>query len=146
MKRALPVKTKDAETIALPLRAKRKFPSIPRIIPENIGLPRLHFYTIVVGVVSLGISFFIGIETLRLHSNIQMVKQELSQKATVMKELQYWEDVSLKHAGYRDAYLQIAVRAYILGDRVKAKENIQKSLALDPNFEAGIAFAKKIGE
>jgi len=46
-----------------------------------------------------------------------------------------WEEILEKYPDYRDGYLQLAYFYYKLGEDKKAKENLKKSLDLDPNNE-----------
>jgi tetratricopeptide (TPR) repeat protein len=68
-----------------------------------------------------------------LQKNIQTKQDIDSQRSTLIRNLNYWENFISEHQDYRDAYIQASVLEYQLGDTSKAKIYIEKSLALDPN-------------
>jgi len=53
----------------------------------------------------------------------------------IKKIISQWEETLEKYPDYRDGYLQLAYFYYKLGEDKKAKENLKKSLDLDPNNE-----------
>jgi len=129
-----------------------QFPNIYRIITESrvvkktqkswfrlSNQPKFHKTTLflsgilivaVVLVLSLGIIIF-GINFVKNYKAFQ----ELSAKRQNLKsQVNFWQSVSEKYPGFKDAYFQAAVLEYRLGDLEKAQNYNQKSLRLDPNF------------
>lgn len=105
-----------------------KFPSISRLITD------LRFWLILV---SLLVILAIGMEAVSLYFKVSQFKKVQKERQQVALELKYWEDVAKKHQDYRDAYFNLALLEYKLGDRGKASFYLQKVFSLDPNFEAG---------
>ena len=62
-------------------------------------------------------------------------EKHYSDPKDIKKLISGWEKVLEKYPNYRDGYLQLAYFYYKLGEDKKAKENLKKSLGLDPNNE-----------
>lgn len=106
---------------------KNKFPRISRRITDN------KVWIIVVSVV-IGLAILIvGAD---LQKNIQNKQNIDKERIKIAKEIEYWEKTIEKYKDFRDAYFQLAVLNYQLGNFEKAKSFLQKTLELDPNFEA----------
>lgn len=142
------------------------FPSISRIIPElNRGTTRSkndpsgrryaelggnvlkrvvwnkYFLVSFISVfISVGIALQ-GVELTRHLAELQKIRNEREQ---VRGEIAYWEDVIKKREDYRDGYFKLALLEYRLGDREKAKEYIDKTLFIDPNYKAALDFQREI--
>lgn len=123
-----------------------KFPSIFRFITE---LPRVRqlFYLKIFGFsfVTTFLLVSIMLRGYQLFEGIQVLHAASLQREELQKERAYWQDVAVRHPGYRDAEFKLAVVTYELGDKVKAKEYLDKAFSIDPNFEQGRAFAKQVG-
>jgi len=50
-----------------------------------------------------------------------------------------------QYKNYRDIFFRIAILDYRLGNLTEARTYIKKSLEVDPNFNEGLAFGKKVG-
>ncbi|MCL5438843.1 MAG: hypothetical protein M1268_02540 [Patescibacteria group bacterium] len=61
---------------------------------------------------------------------------------SVKKEIVFWQGIAEKYKDYRDAYFKISLLEYELGNKQRSSYYLQKTLALDPNFEAGRKFEK----
>lgn len=115
-----------------------KFPKIYRFITETdrwfcrMGERSFWIPTIsVLTIVGLLFGAFMLVES-------RGVKDELSLKRVgLMAAAQEWEETKQKFPGYRDAYFALAVLYYQLGEREKARENLDRALEIDPNFEGG---------
>ncbi len=92
-------------------------------------------------VVGIFLLIIIGINMYYLMHVI--TKENTARQATEAK-LAEWSRVVATHSGYRDAYVQMAVLAYTLGDKNKAYEYISKAIALDPNNETAIQLEAEI--
>lgn len=95
------------------------FPSISRRITEPIGL------------LLLVILFFLIAFALK---NLSDYNSSKSERTELEKQTKYWENVVVQRPDYRDAYLQLAILEYRLGDKEEAKVYLEKVLILDPNF------------
>lgn len=113
----------------------QQFPKNFRFIPEmslrnfphSINLfyfTRFLLFTLVLSISLLFADILITLST-KQHSNT--LYEELQ------SEKQYWTDVSLRYPAYRDAYIQLAVVMYQLGEKKESMEYAEKSLTLDPN-------------
>lgn len=102
------------------------FPNISRFITEKrvfIGLGSLIIFLILAWEVSIDISsgnMFLGV---------------LQKRAALDAERSIWKDIATKFPNYRDAYFQVAILSYRLGDRQEQELYIKKTLELDPNFQ-----------
>jgi tetratricopeptide (TPR) repeat protein len=89
-------------------------------------------------VLSIGIIIF-GVNFVKNYN----VFQKLSEKRqNLSSQISFWQSVSQKYPGYKDAYFQIAILEYQLGDLQSSEINNQKALILDPNFENAIKLEK----
>lgn len=65
-------------------------------------------------------------------------KQKINQgKEKVLSEVKFWQEVSQKYKGYRDAYFKLALLEYQLGNTEKSRTYLKEVYSLDPNFEKG---------
>jgi len=132
---------------------KRQFPNIYRIITERKvfrNLPKLKlslslqpkfkkFLVIfaamavffVMAVLTAGIAFF----SVKVYQNYQQITQINLQRQQIQSKINFWQSIADKYDGYKDAYFQMAILDYQLGNFQKAKLENQKTLTLDPNFE-----------
>ena len=138
---------------------KRQFPSISRFITErleSVRAPKLRFslsrqskpYQIILAILATaifvivvvlvaGISFF----TIKTYQNVVKITQISSQRQNMQGKINFWQSIADKYDGYKDAYFQMAILDYQLGNFPKAKDENAKALLLDPNFND----AKKFG-
>lgn len=79
--------------------------------------------------------FSILILAFNLFTNLQRQKEINFQREKIQSEIKLWQDVADKFKNYKEAYYQLAVLEYELGEIEKAKFYISKSLYLDPNFD-----------
>lgn len=85
------------------------------------------------------------VESYQLFSSLQILTAISRQREVVALERRYWDDVLKRHAGYRDAYFKAGVLSYQLGEKDRASKYIYKALEIDPEFEEGWNFVKKVG-
>lgn len=81
----------------------------------------------------------------QLLEGLRILRAASAKRQEIQKERLYWEDVVKRYAGYRDAYFQLAVLSYQLGEKDKAKAYLEVVFDIDPNFREGRKFAKKVG-
>ena len=89
------------------------------------------------GLVSLVLLAIIIVVGLDLYKDIKQKEKAEIERREITKELQFWQSVASKYKDFRDAYFQLAVLEYRLGNINGAKYYLQKTLSLDPNFEKG---------
>lgn len=78
--------------------------------------------------------FVVGLD---LQKNLNTKRDIDIHRENLTKDLNFWEDFIAKHKDYRDAYFQVSVLEYKLGNTSKAKMYAEKGLSLDPNSEDG---------
>lgn len=81
---------------------------------------------LILGILMFAVKFYKSSSEL---SRISAERQSLQEK------INFWQSVVDKYDGYKDAYFQIAIFEYRLGNYKKAQEYNKKALLLDPNFE-----------
>lgn len=77
----------------------------------------------------------IGIFSIKLYKYFNSYRQISAQRQNLEEKVNFWQSIADKYEGYKDAYFQIALLEYRLGNFEKAKEYNNKALILDPNFE-----------
>lgn len=107
-------------------KIKPHFPSIFRSFPEKLAA--ILFFLLFGAMIISG---------LRVYNHFQQRQQVLGERQAITEKTAYWEEVARKYKGYRDAYFQLAVLHYQLGNIEKANIYLQEALRLDPNFEEG---------
>lgn len=124
---------------------KLQFPKIYRIITEPFHLFKksknknskifkklkfqglVTFYIVITALILL-LSFDLLI-------SLQKQKEINFERTKIQSEIKLWEAISVKYQGYKEAYYQLALLNYRIGEIDKAKFYINKALYLDPNFE-----------
>lgn len=131
---------------------KKKYPSISRMIPEDwmlfsgekLSIIRDHWQIIFVSFISGVLLMAIAVKGLDLRSNWQELEKRDSLRVELTGKKEYWEGVVRKYPDYKDAYFQLAILAYQLGEKEEAKQAITKVLELDPNDSTGRELARKM--
>lgn len=130
-----------------------QFPSIYRIITENKLFKKLkelefrlilqakhkkyvyYFFVALTLIIStfliIGILMF-GIKFYKLSNEYTKLRSE---RISLEQKINFWQSIANKYEGYKDAYFQIALLEYRLGNFKKSQEYNKKALLLDPNFE-----------
>lgn len=114
-------------------KVKSHFPNIFRSFPEKL------FFLLFI----LFFSLLIG-SGFRVYENFQQRQRVLGERLTITEKITYWEEIVKKYKGYRDAYFQLAVLHYQLGNKDKSYTYLQETLKLDPNFEEGRKLEKML--
>jgi hypothetical protein len=119
-----------------------QFPNIFRIIPESKlfeqvlkSKPLFYFFSGFMVIVSIMLVLTIVIFGVELNSNLKILIKVTNQREELKAKINFWQSITDKYEGYKDAYFQIAVSEYRLGDLRRAKQANIKALLLDPNFE-----------
>lgn len=118
---------------------KPQLPNISRIITESkLKLPAYHITkqwllylklttVILAGLLVIWLGIQVGVQ-------IAGLLKVSSQRQLIQAKRDTWEDIAQKYPTYRDAYFQVALLSYQLGDSNTQLEYLQKTLAIDPNF------------
>lgn len=67
--------------------------------------------------------------------SLQKQKEINFEKTKIESEIKLWEAISAKYQGYKEAYYQLALLNYRIGETDKSRNYIERALYLDPNFE-----------
>lgn len=108
-----------------------KFPRISRFITERAGYERIAIILSLILIIATG---FIGYQ---LYVNFQEKQKLDAEREKISQEIEHWQGIISKYKNFRDAYFQLAVLEYRVGEFEKAKSYLKKTLELDPNFEKG---------
>lgn len=112
---------------------KAKFPKIYRFFTDKSLKKAVKTQFQIISLVLLIVLILtFGLDLLQ---NLQKQKELDFQRQILTSELKTWESIAQKFPNFKDAYYQLAVLSYRLGDFEKAREYIKKALFLDPNFE-----------
>lgn len=136
----IPKKPKENEA------RKLQFPRIYRRIPEKSEL--LHILKIlkqmaIVFVFAAAVVFILFI-AIDIYENYGKNQQIQSQRQKLIHEINIWKSFSDKYKNYKEVYFQIAVREFQLGDFTSARQYLQKSLFIDPNYEEALKLQKEL--
>lgn len=102
------------------------FPRISRVITEKWFLIGL-----VCGILLVGIFIVAS----NIQANIQEKKDLEQKRETIKQQITYWQENARKYPGYRDAYFQLALLEYQLGDAQSSQNYLNKVESIDPNFQ-----------
>jgi tetratricopeptide (TPR) repeat protein len=125
-----------------------KFPNIYRKIPEKkdilhvLKILRKMFIVFAFSVLAVLI-LFIAVD---LYKNFVQNQQIQTQRQKLIHEIKIWESFSDKYSNYKEVYFQIALRQFQLGDFTLARQNLQKSLFIDPNYEEALKLQKELNK
>ncbi len=122
--------------------APMKFPNIYRSFTEsfkkfkkkNQKVFKIFKFQSIVTVYILTIGLVL-ILSLHLLISLQKQKEINFERTKIESEIKLWEKISQKFPEYKDAYFQLAVLNYKLGNIEPAKYYVEKALFIDPNFE-----------
>lgn len=130
------MKKKNLENSAFSGIVRGLFGKYPQFkLPSN-------YRTITIVIISLFLFFLIFLISLDFYKNL-LKKQEIEATRTKLtSEIQFWQKVIEKYKDYRDAYFQLAVLEYKLGNFERARDFLQKTSTLDPNFKPALELDK----
>jgi hypothetical protein len=114
------------------IKSNFHFPKISHTTLINVyrgSLKVFLFFVFILAATVVGMDF---------KKNLQMKQNIDSQRMTLEKNLNFWENFILKHQDYRDAYIQASIIEYKLGNTPKARMYVENSLVLDPNSSEGL--------
>lgn len=122
------------------------FPSISRSIPEGfsgkvVRSGNWFLFGVVIGILIVAIVLI----SWNIQSNMQEKRQLDQNRAKIQGEVNYWREMVNKYPGNRDAYFQLALLEYQLGDTQASSTYINKVKLLDPNFQEAYKLEKVLG-
>jgi tetratricopeptide (TPR) repeat protein len=117
-------------------RASKKLPKLTIKASLQAKLNKIWFFSkiAILLVVIISLIFGIGFFSLKTYQYYTQVQKIISQRQQMQSKINFWQSIADKYAGYKDAYFQMAVLDYNLGNFSKAKSENKKALSLDPNF------------
>jgi len=62
----------------------------------------------------------------------------------IQKLIKGWQKFLEKRPGYRDAYLQLAILSFKLGQKQEAQKYLEEALIIDPNYKPAKKLKKKL--
>jgi len=65
----------------------------------------------------------------------EVVEKAKKEPEKIRQEISFWEEIIKEKPDYRDAYFQLAVLNYKIGNHQQAKKWLKEVFNLDPNFE-----------
>lgn len=129
------------EEVSITTKQKiQELPSISRSITERLQKITIKPPTTFSWKMGAFLVFFLLIVGLSLWQGIVAVekgfllKNVLTQRGVLSRDMKLWESIAAKYPRYRDAYFQAAVLAYRLGENDKEKMYLEKTLEIDPNY------------
>ena len=127
------------------LKSKSKqFPKNLRFITDNSVISFISSKNIIILAViasllmSLAI-FVVGLDLANNYIRNQKIERE---RESIEREIKFWESVVREYSGYRDAYFKLAVLNYRIKNIKESRENLKKTLEIDPSFKEGREFEK----
>ncbi|MGH7246048.1 MAG: hypothetical protein ACREGI_03885 [Candidatus Levyibacteriota bacterium] len=110
----------------------KKIKNIKHLFPKNYRfITERTFWLRVITVLGIAVIILLGVQFFGVYRRWQQIENS---RQALLAKIALWDDIVVKFPGYRDAYFQLAILAYRVGDREKEKEYIQKVLAIDPRF------------
>jgi tetratricopeptide (TPR) repeat protein len=79
-----------------------------------------------------------GKNVLGEESVLEKIKERIFEPEKIRGEIERWEKIVDERSDYRDGYLKLAVLYWRLGEEVKARENLDKALEIDPNYDLAL--------
>ena len=66
----------------------------------------------------------------------------MAQRKHIEEEIVFWQDVTRRYKGFRDAYLKLASLEYQLGNKEKVNMYVNEALKIDPNAKEALQMNK----
>lgn len=85
---------------------------------------------------------FLSLTNLALWAKSEIAEEG---RAPIKNEIIYWEEIVRETPTYRDGYLKLATLYWQLREDEKAKENLDKAIAIDPNSEKARELKNQLG-
>lgn len=117
----------------------QKSPRNYRIIPEGWNKDEIAFFA-----GALFILFAIIAVTYDLFINLRQESSLANKKIELTRQQLFWKDQVKAHPDFRDAFFSLALVEYQLNNLEDARNNLDKAMALDPNFKEGKELEEKL--
>ncbi|MFH1186656.1 MAG: hypothetical protein V1697_00620 [Candidatus Levyibacteriota bacterium] len=127
-------------------KRKPRFPRISRFITEKSGFllnnkySRVVIYSLIY-ISLISITVYLG---LNFYNNYNTQKELSLEREKVSVQIKVWQGVIDKYPNFKDAYLQLAVLEYRVGNINKSRVYVKKALVLDPEYSDAIELDKKL--
>lgn len=126
-------------------KAARKIPEFHKPFSwVNLATLRVHGEVVFVSFICGIFLMAIAVMGLQLQESLKELGKRESLHQALEEHQQYWKEIVAKYPDYKDAYFQLAVVSYQLGETMEARQALGKVLEIDPNDVTGQEFAKKI--
>ena len=79
-----------------------------------------------------------------LYRNYSKNQQIQVQRQKLIHEINIWKSFSDKYKNYKEVYFQIAAREFQLGNFKSAKQYLQRTLFIDPNYEEALKLQREL--
>jgi tetratricopeptide (TPR) repeat protein len=114
----------------------KKLPKLTISLSNKAKIKKIWFFSkiAILLVVSIGLVSGIVFFSLRAYQYYAKAQKIIVQRQQMQSKINFWQSIADKYEGYKDAYFQMAVLDYQLGNLQKAKSENKKALSLDPNF------------
>ena len=123
--------------------SKSDSPNNSRPIPENTKLQKWFlFVSIIAGFLTLIFLLASVLVGLDIYQHKQEVEQKMAQRKHIEEEIVFWQDVTRRYKGFRDAYLKLASLEYQLGNKEKVNMYVNEALKIDPNAKEALQMNK----
>lgn len=118
------------------MKLPKEFPSISRIITEKT-LKKFYAISSVIlslfAVILLGI--FIVLMSVNFLQNFANFQKIYAQRQEISGSINFWNSIADKYSGYPDAYFNIAILYYKLGNFENARKYLLQTLVLNPDYK-----------
>jgi len=117
--------------------AFKKLPKMTFSLPwwDKLNKPMAPVFAILTLFIVILLLAGIGVFSFKAYENFNKTQQISLQRQKIQEKINFWQSIANKYEGYKDAYFQMAVLDYQLGNFQKAKQENLRALILDPNFE-----------
>lgn len=122
------------------------FPKISRFITEKLYflLKNKHFRFGVYSLIYISLLVLISFLSFDFYSYYTTQEDLKQEREKIANKIVTWQSVIEKYPNFKDAYLQLGVLEYKMGDFEKARGYVKKALVLDPEYSDAIELNKKI--
>jgi len=123
-----------------------KFPNISRLITERVFKATKNKVAVasIYTVIYLAMLVVVVYLAINLYQNLKTYQNVSSEKTIITNQIKSWQSIIKTYPNFKDAYLQLAVLEYRLGDYEKSRIYCDKALFLDPEYSDAIELNKKL--